>query len=136
MNIAQQTDNKVRPPLLRAFCTLTFVGSTLGFIAYFFAALFFEKASEFIIEYSNWNNIDEISPIYFTTLMALMALSLTAVIRIWKLHRDGYYLYILSQLIIMFLPVFWINRAAFSDTNAIFTAIFFIGYGIHFKLLK
>ncbi|MEZ5103210.1 MAG: hypothetical protein R2757_01825 [Draconibacterium sp.] len=125
-----------RPSLLRAFCILTFVGSTLGFIGYFFAALFFEKTSEIIIEYSNWNNVDEISPLYFTTLMALMALSLTAAIRIWKLHRDGYYLYILSQLTIMFLPVFWINRTAFSDTNAIFTVIFFIGYGIHFKLLK
>lgn len=125
-----------RPPFFRAFCILTFIGSSAGFLVYFFASLFFEKTSELIINYSNWNSVDAISPLYFTTLMALMAISLTAAIRMWKLHKDGFYLYIFAQLAIMFLPVIWINRAAFSDTNAIFTGIFFIGYGINFKHLK
>ncbi len=127
---------KTRPPFFSALCILTFIGSSLGFFVYFFAALFFEKTSELIIKYSNWSSVEAISPLYFTTLMALMAISLTGAIRMWKWHRDGFYLYIFAQLAIMFLPVIWIDREAFSDTNAIFTGIFFIGYGLNYKYFK
>ena len=131
-----QLGKKVRPTSLSAFCILTFIGSTTGFIGYFIAALFFEKTSEFIIKYSNWSSVDAISPVFFTALMALMAISLTGAIRMWKFHRDGFFLYIFSQLGILFLPAIWINWEAFSATNAIFTGVFFIGYGMNFKHLN
>ena len=131
-----QLETKVRPTSLTAFCILTFIGSTTGFLGYFIAALFFEKTAELILKYSNWSSADAISPLYFTLLMTLMAISLTGAIRMWKLHRDGFYLYLFSQLGIMFLPAIWINWAAFSDTNAIFTGIFFIGYGMNYRHLK
>lgn len=131
-----QTEKIKRPDLLSALCILSFVGSGLAFIGYFLASLFFEKTSELIIKYSNWHTVEAISPLYFTVIMALSAGSLIGAIRIWKLHKDGFYLYIFAQLAIMFLPVIWINWAAFSNTNVIFTGIFFIGYGINFKHLK
>ncbi len=131
-----QLETRVRPTSLTAFCILSFIGSTAGFVGYFIAALFYKKTSEIIIEYSNWSSVDAISPLYFTVLMALMAISLTGAIRMWKFHRDGFYLYIFSQLGILFLPVIWINWAAFSDTNAIFTGVFFIGYGMNYRHLK
>jgi hypothetical protein len=68
--------------------------------------------------------------------MALFAFSLTGAIRMWKLHRDGFYLYVFAQLAILFVPVVWIDWQAFSTTNAIFTAVFAAGYGLHFKVLK
>lgn len=131
-----QTEKIKRPDLLSALCILSFVGSGLAFIGYFLASLFFEKTSELIIKFSNWHTVEAISPLYFTVIMALSAGSLIGAIRIWKLHKDGFYLYIFAQLAIMFLPVIWINWAAFSNTNVIFTGIFFIGYGINFKHLK
>ena len=131
-----QPGKKVRPTSLSAFCILTFMGSTTGFIGYFIAALFFEKTSEIIIKYSNWSSVDAISPLYFTVLMALMAISLMGAIRMWKFHRDGFFLYIFSQLGILSLPAIWINWEAFSATNAIFTGVFFIGYGMNFKHLN
>jgi hypothetical protein len=127
---------KKRTPLLSAFCILTFIGSGAGFLGYFLASLFFEKSSEFIIKYSSWDSTATISPLYFTLLMALFAISLAGAIRVWKNHRDGLFLYIFSQILILFLPVIWINWQAFSDTNAIFTSIFIIGYGLHWKQLK
>ena len=87
------TENKRRPDFLSALCILTFIGSTTAFLGYFFAALFFERSSEYIIKYSPWNNVDTISPLFFTALMALYAISLTGAIRMWKLHRDGFLLY-------------------------------------------
>ena len=128
--------NNQRPLFLSALCLLTFIGSSIGFVGYFLAALFFEKVSELIIKYSSWHSTEAISPLYFTLLMALFALSLTGAIRMWKLHRDGFYLYIFAQLAILFIPVLWIDWQAFSTTNTIFTAIFVTGYGMNRKRLK
>lgn len=122
---------KQRPDFLSALCILTFIGSSTGFIGYFLAALFFKKTSEFIVEYSSWHSTDAISPMYFTLLMVFFAISLTGAIRMWKLHRDGFFLYVFGQLFILFFPVIWINWQAFSATNAIFTTIFFVGYGLN-----
>ena len=127
---------RYRPQLLSALCILTFIGSSVGFIGYFLASLFFEQAGELIVKYSSWHSVEAISPVYFTLLMALFALSLTGAIRMWKLHRDGFFLYIFAQLLILFLPVLWINPQAFSETNAIFTTIFIVGYSINLKYLK
>lgn len=125
-----------RTPFLSALCILTFIGSGLGFIGYFLSSVFFERVSVLIIEYSSWNSTDKISPLYFTALMALNALSLTGAIRIWKFHRDGFYLYIISQIILLFLPAIWINWQSFSITGAIFTVLFVVGYGLNWKILR
>ena len=125
-----------RPPFLSALCILTFIGSTFGFIGYFMASLFFDKTSELIIKYSSWHSVDAISPIYFTVLMALFAISLTGAIRMWKFHRDGFFIYSISQIVILFLPVIWIDWNAFSVANAIFTTVFVLGYGWSLRWLK
>ena len=129
-------DSTNRTVLLNALCILTFIGSTAGFIVYFLASLFFEKASEIIIKYSNWHSVEAISPFYFTLFMALSAISLVGAIRMWKLHRDGFFIYSISQLILLFLPVFWIGWTSFSDTGVIFTIVFVVGYALNFKYLK
>ena len=121
---------------LSALCILTFIGSSTAFIAYFLASVFFEKTSEIIIKYSNWHSVDAISPFYFTLLMALSAVSLTGAIRMWKLHRDGFYIYTISQIILLFLPVIWMDWNAFSVTGTIFTIVFVVGYAINWKRLR
>jgi hypothetical protein len=125
-----------RSSLLSALCILTFIGSTTAFIGYFLASVFFEKTSEFIIKYSNWHSVEAISPLYFTILMALSALSLVGAIRMWKLHRDGFFIYTISQLIFLLLPVIWLGWNAFSVTGAIFTGVFVAGYALNWKWLK
>jgi len=100
------------------------------------ASLFFDITSVLIIEYSSWHSVETISPLYFTVLMALSALSLTGAIRMWKFHRDGFFIYSISQIIILFLPVVWINWNAFSVVNAIITIVFILGYGWNWRLLK
>jgi hypothetical protein len=128
--------NFKRTNLLSALCILTFIGSTASFIIYFLASLFFEKASELIIKYSNWYSVEAISPIYFTLFMAFSAVSLIGAIRMWKLYRDGFFYYTIAQIIILFLPAFWIGWNSFSVTGAIFTAIFIGGYALSWKSFK
>jgi hypothetical protein len=129
-------NEKKRPDFLSALCILTFIGSSLAFVSYFLASVFFEKSVEIIIKYSSWSSVEQISPLYFTALMVLYAFSLTGAIRMWKQHRGGFYLYTLAQLIILFLPVIWVDSQAFSVTNTIFTGIFIVGYGWNLKWMK
>ena len=130
-------ENKTtRTSFLSALCILTFIGSTTAFIGYFLASVFFEKTTELIIKYSNWHSVEAISPLYFTILMALSAISLTGAIRMWKLHRDGFFIYTISQLIFLFLPVIWLGWNAFSVTGAIFTAVFFVGYVMNWRRME
>jgi hypothetical protein len=125
-----------RISFLSALCILTFIGSTTSFLIYFLAALFFEKATDFIIKYSNWHSVEVISPFYFTLFMALSALSLVGAIRMWKLHRDGFIIYTIAQIILLFLPAIWIGWNSFSVTGAIFTAVFVTGYAMSLKWMK
>ncbi len=127
---------KKRTDFLGALCLLTFIGSGVTFIGYFLAAFYFEHTTELIIKYSSLHSTEAISPVYFTALMALSALSLTGAIRMWKLHRDGFYLYIFAQIIIAFLPVVWFDSNAFSVSNAIVTGIFITGYTMNLKNLN
>jgi hypothetical protein len=125
-----------RPDFLSALCILTFIGSSITFTVYLLASLFFKNASEIIVKYSAWHSTDAISPLYFTILMALSALSLTGAIRMWKQHRDGFLLYTAAHVLILLIPIFWINIQAFSVVNLIFTAIFIGGYGLNWKWMK
>ncbi len=130
----EKTNN--RPPFLSALCILTFFGSGAGFIGYFLASLFFEETSELIIKYSNWHSVEAISPLYFTLFMMLSAISLVGAIRMWKLHRDGFYVYTLAQIVLLGLPLVWIGWHAFSSTAVIFTLVFTGGYAFNLKHLK
>lgn len=134
-NLADNTKNK-RPDLLAALCILSFIGSGAGFIVYFLASLFFKKASAFIIEYSSTHTTDAISPFYFVLFMVFSAVSLTGAIRMWKLYRDGLFMYIVSQMGMMILPVAWLGWNSFTVPGAIFTGVFIVGYATHWNLMK
>jgi hypothetical protein len=125
-----------RPPLLSALCILTFIGSSIGFIGYFIAALFFDEISELIIRYSSWHTTHAISPDYFLLLMVFYSLSLIGAIRMWKLHRNGYFIYVPAQLAILILPAIWLDWHALSVTNTFFTLVFIAGYTYNLKYLK
>lgn len=125
-----------RPALLNALCLLSFIGSGIGFTGYFAAALLFEQSSRLIIRYSSWHTTEHISPLFFLLLMVFYAISLMGAIRMWKLHRNGYYLYVASQLAILFLPAIWIDFYSLSVTNTFFTITFIAGYTMNLKHLR
>jgi hypothetical protein len=135
MNSTDNTKSH-KPELLTALCLLTFAGSGAGFFTYFMAALFFEKASAFIVEYSSTHTTAAISPFYFVLFMALSAVSLAGAIRMWKLHRDGFFFYTLAQLGMIILPVYWLGWNAFTVPGAVFTVVFVTGYAINWMKMK
>jgi len=135
MNQPESTNN-IRPELLTALCLLSLAGSGIGFITYFLAALFFEKASALIIKYSSSHTTEAISPLYFVLFMVFSAVSLAGVIRMWKLHRDGFFFYTLAQLGMMILPVYWLGWNSFTVPGAVFTVVFVTGYSMNWGKMR
>ena len=72
-----------------------------------------------IVSIGNIQSMDKVTPWYFLILMVLYALSLTGAIRMWKLHRDGNFLYVAAQLLILFLPVVQLGWGGILDMHFI-----------------
>lgn len=125
-----------RNDFLSALCILTFAGSSFKFVLYLLASLFFERASEIIIEYSAWHSTDAVNSLYFAILMSLSAFSIVGAVLMWKLRRSGFYVYTASQVLLSLLPVLWINNQASSIVNLIFTVVFICSYALNLRNLK
>ena len=125
-----------RPDFLTALCILTFIGSGFAFVVYLFALLFFNRVSEFIVEYSALPSTNGITPLYFMIYAALTLFSLIGAMRMWNLRRDGFFIYSASQILIFLFPVFWNSNQSFPAVSLIFTLIFIVCYAVNFKHLK
>lgn len=125
-----------KPILFQSACIFSIAGSSIGFISMMFASLFFDFVARKIELFTNITATDELSRFYFASLMAAFALSLAGVIKLYNRQRTGLYFYLSAQVIILFLPVFWMDFNAFSFTNAIFTLVFSGVYLFYFRILK
>jgi hypothetical protein len=90
----------------------------------FISTLFFRTVTEKITSITNLTATEKLTPLYFAILMAAFSVSLTGVIKLYRMQRLGLYFYLVAQLSILFFPVLWLGTNAFSVTNAIFTLIF------------
>lgn len=120
--------------LYEAACIFSIIGSSMGFIMMFVATFFFNPVTEKIRKVTDLTATEKISPIYFALLMAAFSVSLTGAIKLYRMQRAGLYFYLTAQIIILFLPVFWLGNNGFSVTNAIFTLIFSGVYLYYFRI--
>jgi len=116
--------NNGRPPLLSALCILSFAGNGIAFLVYLFAAVNNREAVDFIIKRSSSHDPSKYTPVYFLIFVMLYAISFSGVLKMWKLKKTGFRFYITSQTAILFLPVFWSGKEAFSPVALIFTILF------------
>lgn len=125
-----------KPLVYESACIFSITGSALGFLGMFTATFFFGFVTEKITAITNITATEKLSPVYFALLMTAFCISFAGAIKLYRLQRTGLYFYILAQLFILFLPVFWLGNHSFSITNAIFTAIFVGIYIYYFKITK
>lgn len=129
-------EHNIRPRPLEALCLMSFIGSGAAALLYLTGSVFFEKASEIIIEYTSAHSTEQISPRYFLTLGILFLLSLLGVYEMWKLQRRGFFVYAAAQLAILAVPLLRMGEDAFSAVAVIFTLLFIGAYLTQFKSLK
>jgi len=127
---------KKKPLLFESACIFSIIGSSIGFVSMFISTLFFRAITEKITSVTNLTATEKLSPLYFTILMAAFSVSLTGVIKLYRMQRAGLYFYLIAQLAILFFPVIWLGSNAFSVTNAIFTFIFSGIYLFYFRITK
>ena len=119
---------KDQPLLFSSAIVLSLTGGALGILLFWGAALFFNSAQEFIISVTNITSMERITPLYFVLFGALSLLSFIGVLKMKKWQKAGFFFYLGAQLVMLFLPVIWIDWNAFSVNNTIFTLIFVFIY--------
>ena len=119
---------KEQPLLFSSTIVLSLLGSSLGILLFCGAALFFKQAKEMIVGITNITSMDKITPLYFFMFGALYLLSFLGVLKMKKWQKPGFFVYLGAQLVMLFLPVIWLDWNAFSVTNTIFTSLFVLIY--------
>ena len=104
---------KDKPILFEAACIFSILGSGIGFLSMFFAALFFQFTTGLITQITNITATEQLSPLYFSLLGVALAFSLIGAIKLYRMQKNGLFFYILAQAAVMFLPVFWLGSNSF-----------------------
>jgi hypothetical protein len=124
-----------RPLVLQALCLLSLTGSGGGIILYMLAAIFYGRAQEFIIKYSSMHTTETIPPLYFLVLAGFFSFSLFGVFKMWRLRKQGFFIYTAAQIFILVIPLIWLGKEAFSSAALIFTLVFVIAYASQYRKL-
>ncbi len=125
-----------KPLIFEAASIFSIIGSSLGFVGMFLAAIFFQATVNKITQLTNITAAENLNPVYFAVLGTASSISLIGAIKLFRMQRSGLYFYLIGQLAVMFVPVIHLSPDSFSPTNAIFTLIFAGVYLYHFKRLK
>ena len=127
---------KDRPILFQSACIFSIAGSSIGFLSMLLATIFFETVSQKIESFTNITSTDQLSPLYFASLMAAFGVSLAGAIKLYRMQLAGLYFYLTAQIVILFLPVIWMGSNGFSVANTIFTFLFSGVYLYFYRITK
>ncbi|MBR1792660.1 MAG: hypothetical protein IJ764_03380 [Bacteroidales bacterium] len=126
----------------RLFLILTFIGSGICCLSYFFTAFMLPTmqalfSSENMAMTEEMKTVaDTILPIisapgafaYFLLSAILYGVSLTGAIFMWKLRRYGFHIYTIAQLLTLAMPVIFLGPNYFGIGDAMLTFFFIIFY--------
>jgi hypothetical protein len=129
-------DHHKRSPLLEALCILSFAGNGMAIGIYLIATVWNQPARQWIREWSSMYEVSGFTSVYFLIFSILYALSLFGVLQMWHMKKKGFLFYIASQIVIMFLPSFWVGKPFLSSVVIIFTILFIVLYAREFLKLK
>jgi len=136
-------EKTVRPTFLTVLCILTFIGSGWGLINNLFQLVMFtpERLVAQIQQITNMAGA-ETQPSWVSSIMSssLEVISLIGAFMMYKLKRNGFYLYTIAQIGQLFiLPIYsgWNNVVLISMAMSGFLAlVFIILYGLNYSKLK
>ena len=127
---------KDKPLLFSAALFLSLLGGTVAIAFYLFAVIFYSTSIEAIKNITNTISTDSTSRFYFLCLLMLYIFSVLGVVKMIKCRKSGFWIYAMSQTIILLFPLLWLGKNSFSVTNSIFTALFILIYTSFYKKMK
>jgi hypothetical protein len=137
---------KVRPQMLAVLCILTFISSGYGVVFNLLSSLFRDKFYNFYSKFAYPEQYKEAKDfllqifstgrLFFVSGMVLSFFSLLGAIKMWKLQKNGFHFYTISQIIILMLPLLFIKGGSFQLVDFLFTSMFVTMYAMHLKVMN
>jgi hypothetical protein len=140
----QLPQNKSGPSLvlLKILCVFTFVGSGLGFFSFGIIALghgYFLKNLALIPLEQNRDLIELLlsaGRIFFLLNAILYAVSFVGALLLWKMRKVGFHLYTISQILLLIIPLAYIQGFPMAAGTIFLTVLFIWGYSGFLKFMK
>jgi len=103
---------------------MSFIGNGIAIALYLTAAVWNHAARVWMADWAAGGDVSRFTTVYFLLFTGLYLLSLTGVLLMWKMKKSGWFLYVLAQTIVLFLPAFWLEETILPSAQVIFTILF------------
>ncbi len=130
-----------RPNLLTVLCSLSLVNGGLTLISSLIIGSFFNQfvviATDFAEKFKlpGMEMITDGSPVFFFVNALLYAASITGVVLMFRLKKNGFHIYTISQILLILAPMYFYHLPAPSVFDIILSGTFVMLYYIHLKLM-
>lgn len=127
-----------RPTFLTVLCILSFIAAGLGIVFLLLGTILAGGAQVAVSSAENAGA--EVTSqmgnvwLYLIVAAALIAVSLIGVIKMWKLQKSGFYMYVVAAVAGIIVDI--VLGAGFSAVGAVITVAFVVMYGVNLKHMK
>lgn len=127
-----QPESPQRPQLLTILCILSFIGSGLAASSYFLMYASYNELmpllEDMIEQFPAMELFLTINRNFFLTGFILYVLSLAGINLMWRRRKAGFHFYTGSQIMILLMPLFYIDGFPIPYLDGAFTALFIFMY--------
>ena len=128
-----------RPEFLSILCVLTFIGS--GLAAFSNLVIYF-SFDMLLLTYNNGelnlpgsDIIFTFSKSFYIFSFLIYLFSFSGAVLMWRLRKEGFHLYSISQILLLILPTLYIKTDQFPLFGILLTSIFILFYYRHLKYM-
>ena len=136
----KQVTPMVRPVFLTIICVLTFLGSGLMAISFFFTGIFHELVLK-VVENPEFKMpgvelFQKTAAWAFVTASIFYTISVIGGIFMWNLKKVGFHLYTAAQIGLLFLSSYYIYPGGLPTGDLLFATTFVLLYAMHLKIMQ
>jgi len=130
-----------RSQLLTVICILTFIGSGMNIFSSFFVAGFFDTFLVLADDIGEQFGIPmadlfaNATPLYFIITGFVYIGSVTGAVMMWRMIRNGFHVYTISQILLLIAPMYFLKLPAPSLLGLLITGLFIILYSTQLKYM-
>ncbi len=134
----QTAERPRRPQLLTILCILSFIGSGMSGASFLMVYSSYNEVipalSEFAESFPGMEMLLTAGRGFFLTGFVLYFLSVIGVSLMWRMRKAGFHFYTGSQLMILLLPLFYIEGYPLPFFDAVITGLFIFLYSRFYKM--
>ncbi len=122
-----------RPTFLTVLCILSFIGGGIGVLGGLLGIVAVGAMGSMFADIPGMGAIIGASTAYMVMALLIAGASLYGAIQMWKLKKQGFYIYTGAQVVSLILPMVMLPGAGFNGVAFLFTALFIGLYAMNLK---